>query len=317
MSTTEVSPTRSEPEPLPEGFPSVQPGGGLCYRIELAWGCWRRWRLKRFRPGYVRRMAELRRGDPDGAPHEIIDPRDLKFCRNQCQCDWDDADNPFRWRERLPFACWGRAELLLAGVPLLAATVLLAVFFWYLAALPAALLCLIVYFFRDPPRRVPREPGLLVAPADGKVVEVTRLDHDEFIGGPAVRIGIFLSVLNVHVNRSPCTARVIALRYTPGKFLTALDPASSLHNEHTWIGLEEESSPHRKLVVRQISGVLARRIVCNLRPGEVVARGAKFGMIKLGSRTELILPDTEGLKIEVAPGRRVKAGSSVMARYQE
>ena len=89
-------PTRAEPQPLPENFVSVQPGGGLCYRIELAWGRWRRWWLKRFRPGYVRRMAALRRGDPAGAPHEILDPRDLKYCRNRCNCDWDPADDPFR-----------------------------------------------------------------------------------------------------------------------------------------------------------------------------------------------------------------------------
>jgi len=180
---------------------------------------------------------------------------------------------------------------------------------------PGALLCLVVYFFRDPPRRVPQEPGLLVSPADGKIAEVTHLEHDEFIGGPAVRIGIFLSIFNVHLNRAPSTARVIALRYSPGKFLNALRTESVLRNENTWIGLEEEELPHRRLAVRQISGTFARRIVCNLRPGEVVPRGHKFGMIKLGSRTELILPDTDDLRIEAEVGQPVKAGSSVLARY--
>ena len=84
MTTTQTAPPRAEPQPLPENFVSVQPGGGVCYRIELAWGRWRRWWLKQFRPGYVRRMAALRRGDPAGAPHEILDPRDLKYCRNRC-----------------------------------------------------------------------------------------------------------------------------------------------------------------------------------------------------------------------------------------
>ena len=317
MSITEVSPIGSTPEPLPDSFTSVQPGGGVCYRVELAWGRWRRWWLRRFRRGYVRRIAELRRGDPAGAPHEILDPRDLKYSRNRCGCDWDEADDPFRWRERLPFARWGLAELQLIGWPLLGLTVLLACFpFCYLAVVPGGLLCLIVYFFRDPPRRVPQEPGLVVSPADGKIAEVTHLDHDEFIGGPAVRIGIFLSIFNVHLNRAPAASRVIALRYSPGEFLNALNPESALRNENTWIGLEEEAPPHRRMVVRQISGTLARRIVCDLRPGELVARGHKFGMIKLGSRTELILPDTGDLKIEVNVGRRVKAGSSVMARYQ-
>jgi len=315
MSTTEVSPARAEPEPLPENFVGVQPGGGVCYRIEMAWGRWRRWWLKRFRPAYVRRMALLRRGECDGAPHEVFDPRDLKFCRNRCRCDWDEADDPFRWRERLPFARWGLAELQLMGWPLLGLTVVLAFYWWYLAVVPGALLCLVVYFFRDPPRRVPQEPGLLVSPADGKIAEVTHLEHDEFVGGPAVRIGIFLSIFNVHLNRAPSAARVIALRYSPGEFLNALRAESVLRNENTWIGLEEEEPPHRRLVVRQISGMFARRIVCNLRPGEVVARGHKFGMIKLGSRTELILPEADDLKIEVEVGQPVKAGSSVLARY--
>jgi phosphatidylserine decarboxylase len=318
MSATELQSPCLSPEPLPEAFVSVQPGGGVCYRLELAWGRWRRWWLKRLRPGYVRRMAELRRGDPRGAPHEILDPRDLKYCRNCCQCAWDEADDPFRWRERLPFARWGLAELQLMGWPLLGLTVLLAFSpVPYVALVPGLVLCLIVSFFRDPMRRVPQEPGLVVSPADGKIVEVTHLDHDEFLGGPALRIGIFLSIFDVHINRAPAAARVIALRYSPGSFLGALRPASALHNEHTWIGLQEEVPPHRRMVVRQISGAIARRIVCDLRPGELVARGHKFGMIKLGSRTELILPDGGDLSLEVEVGRRVKAGSSVVARYTE
>ena len=315
MSTTETIPTQSAPEPLPEDMPSVQPGGGACYRIELAWGYWRRWYLKRFRPKYVARMAGLRRGSPEGAPHEVLDPRDLKYCRNRCRCDWADSDDPFRWRERLPFARWGLAELQLMGWPLAALTIVTAYHAWYLAWLPAVPLCLIVWFFRDPPRRVPPQPGLLVSPADGKVTEVTRIEHDEFIGGPAVRIGIFLSIFNVHINRVPSDCRVIALRYSRGKFLNALNPQSALRNENIWIGLEEDSPPHRRIVVRPIAGAIARRIVCALRPGDVLARGEKFGMIKLGSRTELIVPADDNLKIEVEVGHRVKAGSTVLARF--
>ncbi|MCE5266959.1 MAG: phosphatidylserine decarboxylase [Planctomycetaceae bacterium] len=315
MPTIETVHERATPQPLPENFVSVQPGGGKCYRIELAWGCWRRWWLKRFRPGYVRRMAARRRGDTAGAPHEILDPRDLKFCRNRCQCDWAAADDPFRWRGRLGFARWGLAELLLMGGPLLALTILAARFLPYSTPLPAALLFLVVFFFRDPPRRIPGGPGLLVAPADGKVVEITKLAHDEFIGGPAVRIGIFLSIFNVHLNRAPCASRVIALRYSPGSFLSATKAESAIRNENTWIGLEQEQAPHRRMIVRQISGLIARRIVCDLRPGQVLDRGEKLGMIKLGSRTELILPDTSDLKIEIKVGRKIAAGKTIMARY--
>jgi phosphatidylserine decarboxylase len=310
MTVPESAILRAEPQPLPENFVSAQPGGGMCYRIELAWGRWRRWWLKHFWPGYVRR------GEPTGAPHEILDPRDLKYCRNRCPCDWAPADDPFRWRDRLPLARWGLAELQLMGWPLLAVTIALAKFCWYLAPVSGVLLCLLVYFFRDPLRRVPSGAGLVVSPADGKVVEITRLAYDEFIGGPAVRVGIFLSIFNVHLNRAPAESRVIALRYSPGKFLNALNPESAKQNENTWIGLEEDAPPHRRMIVRQISGAIARRIVCSLRPGEQLARGQKFGMIKFGSRTELILTDSADLKIEVNVGQRVQAGATVMAGYQ-
>ncbi|MGA2796170.1 MAG: phosphatidylserine decarboxylase [Thermoguttaceae bacterium] len=306
---------RAEVQSLPENFRSVQPGGGVCYRIELAWGAWRRWWLKKFRPGYVRRMAQLRRGSCEGAPHEILDPRDLKYCRNVYQCDWNEADDPFLWRENLSFARWGLAELQIFGWPLLGLTILSAIYIWYLAFVPGILLCLVVYFFRDPRRRVPAGPGLIVSPADGKITEVAYLEKEDFIGGPAVRISIFLSIFNVHLNRAPVESRVIALRYQPGGFMSATRPESGISNENTWIGLEEESPPHRRLIVRQVSGAIARRIVCNLRPAEVLARGQKFGMIKFGSRTELILPQIPDLRLEVKAGDRVKAGSTVIGTW--
>ncbi len=274
---------------LPPNLDSVQPGGGYCYRLELAWGTVRRWYLKRFRRGYVDRMAALRTGSAEGAPHEILDPRDLKYCRILCTADWSEKDDPFAWRDRIPFARWGLAELQLMSYPLIAVIIALAfTSFWWLAIVPAVVLGLIVYFFRDPQRRVPDERGLLISPADGKVVEITHLDHDDIIGGPAVRIGIFLSIFNVHINRSPTKARCIGLEYSPGKYLNALKPESARENEALTIMFEDEESPHRRYVVRQIAGAIARRIVCEARIGEVWERGGKFGMIKLGSRTELI-----------------------------
>ena len=228
MSDTDLIHRRSPAEPLPDNLKSVQPGGGVCYEIELAWGRWRRWYLKHLRPRYVEQMAALRQGDAKGAPHEILDCRDLKYCRNQCTADWEPVDDPFRWREWIPFARWGLAELLLMSLPLLAVTVALVYWGWWLLAIgPGVVLGLIVYFFRDPPRRVPTGPGLVVSPADGRVAEITPLDHDEFIGGPAVRIGIFLSIFNVHLNRAPVAARVIRMRYSPGLFLNAMNPQSA------------------------------------------------------------------------------------------
>lgn len=316
MSHVEVSPSRAAPEPLPENITSVQPGGGVCYQIELLWGRYRRWYLRHFRRGYLRRMAERMQGSAAGAPHDVLDPRDLKYCRNRCTAAWADADDPFAWRGRLGFARWGLAELQLMGCPLLALTVVLAYWWWYAALVPGVVLALVVWFFRDPPRRVPDEPGLLISPADGTIVEISRLEHDDFLGGPAMKIGIFLSIFNVHINRSPLAGRVIRWRYEPGLFLNAMNPDSRMLNENLSIGLEEDAPPHRRLVVRQIAGLFARRIVCELRPGETMARGHKFGMIKLGSRTELIVPDEEGLQIVVGLRQKVKAGSSIVARYR-
>ncbi len=304
-------------EPLPDNIRGVQPGGGFCYSVELAWGRGRRWFLRRFRPAYVRRMAELRQGDTTGAPHEILDPRDLKYCRNLVECDWRPEDDPFRWRDRLPFARWGLAELQIMGWPLLAAAAGLGWYWWPLGIVPGVLFLFVLSFFRHPRREIPTGPGLVVAPADGTIAEITRLDHDPFIGGPATRIGIFLSIFNVHLNRAPARARVLKLHYSPGDFLNAMNPESAIRNENLWIGLEQEGGARRRMIVRQIAGLIARRIVCQLRPGEVIERGAPFGMIKLGSRTELILPTTDDLEVLVRTGQKVQGGQTAFARYRD
>ncbi len=312
MSQVEVTSSPSPPEPLPENVVSIQPGGGVGYRTELAWGRLRRWYLKRFRPGYVARMAALRRGSAEGCPHEILDSRDLKYFRNRCTCEWPVEADRYRWRDFIPFARWGLAELQLMGYPLFVLTVALALWHWYLFPLGAIPLGLVLYFFRDPSRHVPSGPGLIVSPADGLVSEVTPVDDDPFLGGPAIRIGIFLSIFNVHINRAPLSCRVIRLLYNPGEFRNALDPESARVNENMWIGCEESNPPYRRFVVRQIAGAIARRIVCDVRSGEELRRGQKFGMIKLGSRTELLLPAEEGLLIDVKVGDVVKAGVSIV-----
>ncbi len=190
-------------------------------------------------------------------------------------------------------------------------------FYWPLAIPLLGLAFFFIWFFRDPARSIPRGPGLVVSPADGKVVALDRIEYDPFVGGPAVVIGIFLSVFNVHINRSPAKCRVVGLTYQPGKFLNALRPISALENERMIVRLEGEEKPYRRYVVRQIAGALARRIVCRVRPGDQLARGERFGMIKLGSRTELVLPaEDENLAIKVTLGQKVKAGSSVLAVYQ-
>jgi phosphatidylserine decarboxylase len=303
-------------EPLDPQMTSIQPGGGWCMRLELAWGRVRRLWLRTFRRGYVARMREKRRGTPVGVPHDVLDPRDVKFYRNQGDFGWAPADDPFRWRDRLPFARAGLAELLLIGGFFLAATVAAGWFYWPVAPVPAVLLLLVVWFFRDPPRRIPNGLGVVVSPADGKVVSIEELDHDPFVGGPALSIGIFLSIFNVHINRVPIACRVIGMTYHRGKFLNALLEKSTRENEQLHIRLEGAEFPYRRMVVKQIAGAIARRIVCWVRPGESLARGDQFGMIKLGSRTELILPREPGLRIAIRVGQKVAAGATEMARYE-
>ena len=302
-------------QPLQSDIRSIQPGGGVCMKVELAWGTWRRWYLKTFRTAYVERMRRLRHGEPQGCPHEVLDPRDLKYHRNQTACHWDEKDDPFAWRDRLPFVRAGLAELMLLSVICLTLAAIAAFIFW-----PASLVLLgfplfLAWFFRNPQREIPQAPGLVVSPADGKIVAVEDVAHDEMIGGPAIVIGIFLSVFNVHINRVPVTSRVIGLRYLKGKFLNALRAASARENEQMVVQLEEDAVPHRRIIVRQIAGAIARRIVCWVAPGERLDRGSQFGMIKLGSRTELVVPHEEGLSVLVGVGDHVRAGSSVVLKY--
>ena len=313
-STRTVS--RLELESMPEDIVSTQPGGGVCMQVELAWGKFRRWYLKTLRPGYVTRMKDLRRVEPVGCPHEVLDPRDLKFYRNLTGDCWAPDDDPFVWRDRIPFARAGLAELLMmGGIPILLG-VLFGLAYWWLAIPFFVLAYFFVWFFRDPNRTIPTVEGQIVSPADGKVVAIEKVEYDSFIDGPAIVVGIFLSVFNVHINRAPAKSRVIGLTYRPGKFLNALKPISARENERMEIRFEDDEKPHRRYVVRQIAGALARRIVCNIRPGDQLARGERFGMIKLGSRTELVLPDDASLVIKTRIGERVQGGASVLAAYE-
>jgi phosphatidylserine decarboxylase len=220
--------------------------------------------------------------------------------------------------EKLWLARWAAYDLAIFGLPLLALTVapLFCCGGWrLLSIIPLVFLLWLISFFRNPPRKIPTEPYAIISPADGTVTDITDLPHYDFIGGPAVRIGIFLSIFNVHINRAPLAGRVVDLHYKPGEFLNAMNPASSERNEYMWIGFEQPDNPHQRFAVRQISGLLARRIVCTLEPGQTVTPGEIFGMIKLGSRTELILPAGTA-DITVRPGDPVRAGSHIVARWK-
>jgi phosphatidylserine decarboxylase len=284
-------------------------------RIELGWGYLRRWYLKTFRRAYVRRMRTLRKQDPVDCPHEVIDSRDLKFYRNVTGDCWSAEDDPHTWRDKVPFVRAGLGELVIFSLVLLVLSTLGALLFWPSAIIAAVLAVFVFWFFRDPLRKIPDDRGVVVAPADGKVVSINNLSYEAYLDGPAIEIGIFLSIFNVHVNRCPLAAEVEQIRYSPGKFLNALRPASARDNERLTLQLKTTDSAARRVVVRQIAGAIARRIVCWARPGDRLARGTRFGMIKFGSRTELVLPHEADLKLSVQVGQNVKAGSTIVARY--
>jgi len=194
------------------------------------------------------------------------------------------------------------------GLPPLALGAAAMVLRWTLAG--AMLLCLaafIFYFFRDPQRVIPADPGAIVAPADGRVVVLT----DEEQGGrPGKRISIFLAIWNVHVNRSPAAGTITNLKYRPGKFSAAMRASASAENEQNVITLATDSG---EIIFKQIAGLIARRVVCWKQTGDRVARGERIGLVRFGSRADLWLPRDSELLVEV--GDHLKGGSSVVAYW--
>lgn len=193
---------------------------------------------------------------------------------------------------------------------------LLAVFFasTWAAAVCALLALFVIWFFRDPARRIPADEGLVVSPADGRVVEVApEIDEPGLPCGGYTRVAVFLSVFNVHVNRAPVTGTVESVEYTAGRFLSAFKPQASTENERNRISLVSGEGPRGELVpFTQIAGLIARRIVCYKKPGDRVRRGERVGLIRFGSRTEILIPP--GFQVTVAAGDRVHGGSSIIAR---
>lgn len=170
-------------------------------------------------------------------------------------------------------------------------------------------------FFRDPHREVPQDKNILLAPADGTVTDIETVDESEFIGGKALKIGIFLSIFDVHINRSPCKVRVDKIIYRQGQFLDARNPQAGQLNESNDLWLTKTETPTDKLIVRQISGAIARRIVCRTDRGEELVSGQRFGMIKFGSRTELYVSVRDNVKCVVKKGDKVRAGLTPMIKY--
>ncbi len=176
-------------------------------------------------------------------------------------------------------------------------------------------------FFRDPIRKADRETisiNEFVCPADGTITDISKLDEPK-VGGRALKIGIFMSIFDVHVNRCPCYGKVVEKIHTPGEFLDARSPESSLRNERNDLIIAPKYDPIRplpeKIIVRQIAGLIAKRIVCDVNIGEELKAGERFGMIKFGSRVELIIPVEPKADIKVKIGQKVKAGNDILLVY--
>jgi phosphatidylserine decarboxylase len=174
----------------------------------------------------------------------------------------------------------------------------------------------VLAFFRDPMRTISTDKNILLSPADGVVSDIEIIEDCPWIDGKVLRIGIFLNIFNVHINRVPCGVKIDGIEYKEGKFKNACDPESARVNEANAVLMTRLDEPMDKLVVRQISGAIARRIVCATKAGDEFKAGDQFGMIKFGSRTELYLPCSDSVKIEVKIGDKVRAGLDVFVRYE-
>lgn len=214
---------------------------------------------------------------------------------------------------RWPLTPFGTPLLLLLGLPLAGLTCWAVSERSLWAVLPGAVLTFLIQFFRDPERHGEGGEDELLSPADGVVADILELD-DADLGEPCVRVGVFLNVVNVHVNRVPCSAEVTAVNWREGGYLDARDPRCIEENRAATIVLKRPDG--RRLGVRQITGLIARRIICPVKPGERFERGERYGMIRFGSRTELLIPKTELGELLVTTGQRVFGGQTLLARLR-
>jgi phosphatidylserine decarboxylase len=183
---------------------------------------------------------------------------------------------------------------------------------WIMPLLLAILAIWVVAFFRDPIRPGPRGERYVLAAAEGKVLQVLEVDEPMYLKERAIRITVFLSVFDVHVNRYPVGGTVELVHYNPGKFLHAADEKASLDNEQCSVGLR---GPRGRVLVRQIAGLIARRIVTDGKPGEHAAQASRLGLIRFGSRTDVFLPVSAKAAVRVKPGDRIRVGGTVLAEY--
>jgi len=212
----------------------------------------------------------------------------------------------------LPFAFEARNEIFISTFVLTCA-ILLAILFpsaiaFILLFLVGLLWIAILRFFRDPDRQIPPDEAVYLSPADGRIMVIDTVDEPMFMNGQAKRVAIFMSLTNVHVNRAPMAGEVLLSRHVPGKFLQAFREQASDANEHHLIGIMEGSN---RILVKQIAGIMARRVVCRVQTGDHIDAGERLGIIKFGSRVEIFMPPQSTVKVQI--GEQVKAGESIIA----
>ena len=208
-------------------------------------------------------------------------------------------------REGIPFIIIGA---ILAGGAIAFAAAWGGIVWWALAGLLTLVALWVVYFFRDPERNGERGDRLVISPADGKIVSVVTVHEPAFHGGPAIRVSVFMNIFSVHVNRYPVSGTVQYVHYNPGKFLNAAVEKASLENEQSSVGID---GPAGRVLVRQIAGLIARRIITYSRMGDAARQGERFGLIRFGSRVDVFLPTTA--RVRVTEGQQVHAGLTVLA----
>lgn len=181
------------------------------------------------------------------------------------------------------------------------------------ALLPFLLTLFMAYFFRDPERSVPGGEGaFFVSPADGRIIQIRPVEEEQYLKGMAVEISIFMSPLNVHVNRAPCDGAVETVVHSPGKFLSAFKPEASLCNENIALLLKGREC---RVLVRQVAGAVARRAVCRVQAGHLLKKGERYGIIKFSSRLDIFLPENTEISVQV--GDKVKAGETILGHLKK
>lgn len=209
-----------------------------------------------------------------------------------------------------------RIPLAREGYPFILASIFVTIIIWSLGLrglsyISFGITIFIVSFFRDPERQIPSRDDSIVSPADGKIIIAQKVTEDRIFKAEAIKISIFMNVFNVHVNRVPASGKVLDVVYNPGKFFSADKDKASLENEQN--ALLIESGNGKKFVVNQIAGLIARRIVCYAKQGDLLEKGNRFGMIRFGSRLDVYLP--VDCRINVRIGDKVSAGSSILAYW--